>query len=514
MFDAAPLSSDDVATQNTATSNTNIKTTLAWLNTCLTAIERTAWQLNAFVGNTQAGWQWTADETRHWWQRAAQLPHQTKRLLLCGWMLTRIITSYRLWHTQSAFIPASKRAAALERLHKRSARRFVATSLQQGGAFLKIGQLLSTRSDLLPAAWITELAQLQDQASAEPISSILHSIKQATGKEADTLFAHFDNEPLACASIGQVHRAQLLDGREVAVKVRRAGISQLVNTDMTLLKLFLGNIHALLDGMDIGTISQEIERSIREELDYTREARAMQRIGRHLPKIDGVSCPQVIPELSNHTLLVTTFVEGKKLTDVLDTYQQQGDTERTAQLMHRLLDAWLLQVLQLGFFHADPHPGNLLVTADNQLVLLDFGACQSLSNQAKQGYFRVLQAAIIGQEEEVARVLTELGFRTRSGQPDTLIAFTRALLTQISERLASGDADVWPDETTLHKQAAQLMAHLQQDPVTQLPSDFIMLARVFLSLGGLYSHYRPAVDLSGLILKHLTWPSQAHHKEQ
>src|SRR5690606_15039915 len=267
-------------------------------------------------------------------------------------------------------------------------------------------------------------------------------------------------------------------------KVQRPGIASLVETDLLLLGLFLGNLDALMPGMDIATLFSEIKRSLNEELDYQREAAAMRRVARHLGKIDGVACPQVIEEMSSRKLLVTSFVNGRKLTDTLDTYREAGDTASIAQLMTRLLDAWLLQVLQLGFFHADPHPGNLLVTDDNQLVLLDFGACQSLTEAHRLGYLRVLQAAIVHDNATIATTLDALGFRTQSGNPDTLLAFTHALLTQLSERIAEQPDNLWPDEDELIAQGQALFASLQQDPVEKLPGDFIMLARVFLSLGG------------------------------
>lgn len=485
----------------------DIKLAITILNRCLLVVERSAWQLRSAANQTHASYKWLEGESKSIWQSTRLLPARLARLSRCGWMLTRLLSGYRFWPTRSAFISSAQQDAALAKLHRKSARLFVDTSLAQGGAFLKIGQLLSTRSDLLPATWITELSRLQDQALPEAPAAIHAAVEAALGCPLSGAFSYFDTTPLACASIGQVHRATLEDGRDVAVKVQRPDIAALIDTDMLLLGLFLGNLDALLPGMDIATLFAEIKRSLHEELDYEREAAAMRRVARHLSKIDGVSCPAVIDALSSRTLLVTEFVHGRKLTDVLDDYQQTGASDKSAELMTRLLDAWLLQVLQLGFFHADPHPGNLLVTDTNQLVLLDFGACQSLTDSQRQHYLRVLQAAIVRDEASIACALNALGFRTQSGRPDTLIAFTHALLTQLCERISAAPGSTpWPAEDELIAQGQALLAHLQSDPVAKLPSDFIMLARVFLSLGGLFVHYRPAVDLPALILKHLTWP--------
>lgn len=506
----APAHSDSLPT---ARLPLDIKAVIILLNTCLLMIERSAWQLRHFASQTRNGYQWLEGETRSLWQFSRLLPQRLARLSRCGWMLTRLLTGYRLWPTRSAFISSKHQPAALQRLHRKSAQLFVETSLTQGGAFLKIGQLLSTRSDLLPPVWIEELSRLQDQALPVAPAAIRATIEDTLGGRLDELFSRFDSTPLACASIGQVHRASLKDGREVAIKVQRPDIANLIDTDLLLLGLFLGNVDSLLPGMDIATLFAEIKRSLLEELDYGREAAAMRRVGRHLNKIDGVSCPAVIDELSRRNLLVTKFVEGRKLTQALDDYQAQGNAAGTALLMARLLDAWLLQVLQLGFFHADPHPGNLLVTPDNQLVLLDFGACQTLTDTNRRLYLRVLQAAIVRDENSIASSLHELGFRTQSGKPDTLIAFTSALISQLCERISEApDSNLWPAEDELLVQGQALLAHLQTDPVGKLPGDFIMLARVFLSLGGLFVHYRPVIDLPALLLKHLTWPQavQAH----
>lgn len=512
-------------TSDTATNTTNVeiefhtatqplsqmKLMLALLESTLKALERSAWQLRGMSSQTLTGMKWVENETTNLFKAGIQLPGRLKRLALCGWMLTRIIGSYRLWPTRSAFIPTAKQADALEQLHLKNAQLFVETSLKQGGAFLKIGQLLSTRSDLLPAVWIETLSCLQDQATPIDPERIEPLLVERLNRPLADVFAHIEMEPIAAASIGQVHKATLLDGRIVAVKIRRPGITQLVKTDLLLLKVFLDNVRSMLPDIDMDTVLSEIGRSLDEELDYRREASAMKRIGKHLTKISGVSCPHVIDELCSDKLLVAEFVEGVKLNDALNQYQQQGEQHKIDQLLTQVLDAWLLQILQLGHFHCDPHAGNLLVDDDNQLVLLDFGACQRLTETHRLGYLRVLQAAIVHEDSTIAHTLDQLGFKTRSGNPDTLLAFTKALLTQLSDRLAESvnGQPTWPDSDELFAQAQTLYSSLEDDPVEQMPGDFIMLARVFLSLGGLFTHYRPNIDLASLMLKHLTWQQQA-----
>lgn len=488
----------------------------AWLSVvegCIRAIEKTAWQgrdiadqalkackaVGRGANAVNEEMQILADEARRW-------PTRLKRLSKTGWMLTKVVASYRLWGTRSAFLPTSMREAALESLHQRNARRFRDTSLEQGGAFLKIGQLLSSRPDLLPQAWVDELTILQDQANPVPFDEIALVLEQEFGQPLDQLFAHFDPEPLAAASIGQVHRARLHDGREVAVKVQRPGLDEVVELDMALLKVFMDAVKSALPPMDMDTIVSEIQRTVREELDYEREARVMTQIGAQLAGVTGITTPALVKEHSSRHVLTTEFVHGRKLTTVLDELHHT-DPERLGIVLHRLLDAWFSQVLHGGVFHADPHPGNIMITDDDTLVLLDFGCAQSLSDAARHGYFRVLQACVVDDQQVIADTLVAMGFTTRSGNPDTLLAFVAAILDQVRNAIIYPDPDKgWPSAEEMMQQVSHLLGRLEHDPVEKMPGDFIMLARVFGTLGGFFLHYQPKVDIAALVLGYLTRP--------
>lgn len=495
------------------TPESGLKIWMGVIESCIKALETTVWQgrdiadqalksaRTLHVGAVGMGedLQRLADQARLW-------PARLKRVSQTGWMLTKILGSYRLWGTRSAFLPHAMQEKALNALHRKNARRFRDTSLAQGGAFLKIGQLLSSRPDLLPAAWIEELEALQDQATPVPFEQLQPVLEAELGQPIEALFAHIDPTPLATASIGQVHRAQLHDGRNVAVKVQRPGLDTLIELDMALLKLFLNAVRSALPPVDMDTIINEIQRTVREELDYHREAQVMQRIQRQLSAVDGISTPNLVAQFSTRHVLTSEFVEGEKLTHVLDNLHQR-EPEQVDTLLHTLLDAWFCQVLHGGLFHADPHPGNILVNAQGQLILLDFGCAQSLSDTARRGYFRVLQACAVNDQQEIATTLHALGFRTRSGNPDTLLAFVGAILDEVRDAMINPHAaHGWPDSDTVMDTANTLLAQMADDPVEQLPADFIMLARVFGTLGGLFLHYQPNSDITGLILQYLTRP--------
>lgn len=488
---------------------------LAVLDAALRGLERTAWQARALAEQTRDLWRsaarggdQVAEEYRALADEARRWPSRLKRLSSTAWMLTKVTASYRLWGTRSAWLTRAELPVAREALHRKNARRFLKTSLRHGGAFLKLGQLLSARPDLLPAAWIETLAQLQDDATPEHYSVVEQVLINELGDHPDNLFADFETEPVACASIGQVHRATLHDGTQVAVKIQRPGLDEIIALDMTTLKLFLESIRSLLPPTDLDTIAGEIERAILSELDYREEMHWMKQARGLLAHNEGISVPRTIDALCTKRVLTSEFVVGDKLTTRLEALQADGDHQGLSQVLNRLLDAYFCQVLRGGFFQADPHPGNFLVTPDGTVVVLDFGCTMVLPEAFHRGYMRVLQAAIVGEREVIGKTLAELGFETRSGKPDTLLAFADGLLSEIRDGINNAEAGgvSWPTKEEFMARAAHIMEAAQNDPVDKLPAEFVMLARVFSTLGGLFSHYRPDLDVAGVLVPYLTQP--------
>ncbi len=457
------------------------------LNEVLTALEKTAWQMRAISDEVVR----LGGEARVWKARGA-------RLSSTSWMLTRIIADYRLHAIYSAFLTRDKSRRVLDGIHRRSAQRFYRTSVEQQGAFLKVGQLLSARPDLLPAAWIAELSPLQDAAPPIAFDLVRATIEAELGAPVDALFRAFDETPLAAASIGQVHRAVTRDGQEVAVKVQRPGIGELVEHDLALLENFLHGLDGILPPTDYATIAAEVQATIRQELDYVAEARAMERLAAFLDGTPGVRVPRPIAALSGPRILCATIERGVKITTALDG---AGDAAR-ADLLGRLLSIYLRQVLDAGLFQADPHPGNFLVADDGALVLLDFGCTRALDEATRAGYRELVQAFIAGDQPRLTARLDALGFATASGGPDTLLAFAAALLSSFQRAAASGQFS-WPTREAVLAEAGALADAAARDPVTRLPAEFVMIGRVFGTLAGLFQHYRPAIDFPRWVLPHL-----------
>jgi ubiquinone biosynthesis protein len=444
---------------------------LAELDRFLSGIEKAAWDLRTL-----------SDELGIQGLRGA-------RLSQTSWMLLRLIADYRAFAIYSAFLSDEKRQDFRTRLHARNARRFARTATEQRGAFLKVAQLLSSRADLLPPSWIDALRPLQDAAPAEPFATVRAVVADDLGAPLETLFAHFEEAPLAAASIGQVHRARTLDGREVAVKVQRPGIAELVEHDLALLEVAIEAMRSLLPPVDHDTIIAEVQARVRGELCYVAEARAMAEMSERLAATPSVRVPRPIAELCGKKVLTAEFVDGEPLPEAL---AQATDEQRDA-ILGTLLEVYLRQMLELGRFQADPHPGNFLVTRDGTLVLLDFG-CMCTLSEAERGHYRaLLRAFVAGDVAEAAARLSALGFRTQSGKPDTLLAFAAALLESF-RRAASDGRFTWPTREQLLGSTAALAEQAAADPVTRIPPSFVMIGRVFGTLGGLFGHHRPKLE--------------------
>lgn len=482
----------------------SIRATASALMTLLEATERTAWEVRRAAEETlEAG---RRDATRLA-EASRSGRRRSIRMTRASLTLARIVAGYRFHTTRAAFTTRASSERALGRLHEKNARRFRELSEQLGGAFLKIGQTLGTRADLLPEVWVRELASLQDAAPPEAFEAIREVIEQELDAPLDALFATFDETPLAAASIGQVHRATTHDGLEVAVKVQRPFVGERVEDDLVLLRHFVEALRPSLPPTDFDTIVGELVRGVREELDFVTERERLGRVSRFFDDVPGVIAPRPVDALSSPRVLTAMFTPGRKITDDLDQWvavrAEDPEAERAiADRLARALDAWVRQVLELGLFQADPHPGNLLVQEDGTLVVLDLGCAQELDAQRRDDYRALLLAFLVSDRDGVAARLDALGFRTRSGTPATLLAFADAFLDELRGML-TGRGE-WPSASELLAHAKTLAEQAEADPVERIPGDFVLLARVFGTLGGLFAAYRPKgleVDLPPRLMR-------------
>jgi ubiquinone biosynthesis protein len=290
-------------------------------------------------------------------------------------------------------------------------RRLRAMLDELGPTFVKFGQLLSTRPDLLPPDVVQELRALQDRARPVPFDAVRGVVEEELGLSVEQAFTSFDPEPLAAASIGQVHRAQLPGGHDVVVKVQRPGAERQVLADIALLyqvaRLMRDRVRRLAF-IDVVGVVDEFSRSIRQELDYRVEARNTEAARRHFTGDETVRIPRVHWRRTTGRVLTLEYIEGQVLSQVdLATWP----LEHRRLLASRIAETWMRMVFVHGFFHADPHPANIVVITPDRLGLIDFGQVGRLSDRDRQTAVRLLADILDRDEERMARHLRDLGVR-------------------------------------------------------------------------------------------------------
>ena len=264
-----------------------------------------------------------------------------------------------------------------------------------GTTAIKVGQILSTRADLVSREIAAELAKLRDNVPPVPTPVLVETIEQACGCPLSEVFATFNDEPLAAASIGQVHRATLHDGTEVVVKVRKPGVVETVAEDLSILRDMAPHFAGFegLGGTDLVAIVDEFSRTLRGELDYVREGRNADRIRSTLSDDGPVIVPRIHWKYTSEAVLVMDFVEGQRLQDAIEN----RDAETLKELAQGAAAAFMKQIFESGFFHADPHHGNIIVRDDGKIALLDFGMTGTLDDDLTL-YLTECLAALVSQD--------------------------------------------------------------------------------------------------------------------
>jgi predicted unusual protein kinase regulating ubiquinone biosynthesis (AarF/ABC1/UbiB family) len=292
-----------------------------------------------------------------------------------------------------------------------------------GPTFVKLGQLLSTRADLLPPAYLDALSRLQDSVEAVPFEDIKAVVEEDLGVRLSKAFSAFEERAVASASLGQVHRAALRDaaprrqkrvvgapdGRVVAVKVQRPGVARQVAADLEALDQIAAYLTTHTEAgkrYDLAGMVEEFRVAINAELDYVQEAEHLQIIGCNLAEFEAVVVPQPVPGYTTTRVLTMDYVTGPKVTAISPVVRVELDHEALADTLVR---AYLKQIVIDGVFHADPHPGNVLVTDDGRLALIDLGMIGRLSPQMQERLLKLLLAISEGRGEEAADVAVTLG---------------------------------------------------------------------------------------------------------
>ncbi|KAL8107002.1 uncharacterized protein LOC141670700 isoform X1 [Apium graveolens] len=405
---------------------------------------------------------------------------------------------YKALQKREKWVSKSKRDSMWEKLHERNAKRVLKVIIELEGMWVKLGQYMSTRADVLPNAYIRVLTQLQDSLPPRPLKVVCETIEKEFGKSMRDMFCDFVQVPLATASIAQVHRATLTDGREVVVKVQHEGIKSIILEDLKNAKSIVDWIAWAEPQYDFNPVIDEWCKEAPKELDFNREAENTSLISRNLgcnnqsdEKVPANCVDVLIPEViqSTERVLILEYMDGVRLNDLASLENLGVDKQK---LVEEITRAYAHQIYVGGIFNGDPHPGNFLVSKvpPHRPILLDFGLTKVLTSSMKQGLAKMFLASVEGDHAALLSALAEMGFRFRMDLPDEAMEVT-ALIFRNSAPSREEDEHLksYKEKAKLKKESLKLSQKESRrfNPVDAFPGDIVIFSRVLNLLRGLSS---------------------------
>jgi ubiquinone biosynthesis protein len=356
---------------------------------------------------------------------------------------------------------------------------------KMGPTFVKLGQLLSSRGEILPPAYLEALERLQDDVAPFSFQEVESIVTEELGVRLSKAFSYFDPAPLAAASLGQVHRAALRDGRPVVVKVQRPGIRQQVTEDLEA----FDSIASLLQKRtrlgaryDLTRMIEEFRKSLLTELDYRKEAQNLTQLKENLAAFKRIVVPAPIEDYTTSRVITMDYVEGKKITGLspLTLIEVDGD-----EIAEELFRAYLKQIFIDGFFHADPHPGNVFLTPDNRIALLDLGMVSTLPPRMQEHLLQMVLAIGEGRSDETADFVLKIGEATEDLDEKE---FRRRVAELISAHHGASIGEIQVGKVFLD------MSRYSAENGVRLPSELTMLGKALLNLDGIGRALAPEFD--------------------
>lgn len=344
-----------------------------------------------------------------------------------------------------------------------------------GGAYIKLGQLLSMRPDLVPPQFCEEFSKLLDDVAPESIETIFSTIEKEFGKPANTLFSHIDPRPIGSASVAQVHKARTKTGQPVAIKVQRPNIASQFREDIEIMRFIAQKLSRSIPELNTTLIIDEFERYTKKELDFTTEAHNIDTI-REGNTLRNIKIPRVYWETTTEKVLTLEYLDGKKLTQI---------QEPQPKLARELLDTFIQQVFEIGTFHADLHPGNILLMNQNHLGLLDFGIVGYLDKKTRDFGLQLYTGIAANDEKTVSEVLLSFGLTSQN----------------TNERMFSLDVkdalDKWQDSNPSKRRITHLfheLFNISSKYHIILPRDVVLLAKGMVTVEATARQLDPKID--------------------
>jgi ubiquinone biosynthesis protein len=371
--------------------------------------------------------------------------------------------------------------------------RFARLLGELGPTYIKLGQVLSMRSDLLPPDYVQALTRLQDRAPVIPIDEVRRVVAAGLGRPVEESFAEFDEAPLATASVAQTHLARTRDGKRVVVKVQRPGIVQTMRGDLDLLYLAARGLEAGIEDLRLvspSSIVAEFEKALLRELDFTEELSNLLRMRDVLAHSERkVTVPHPLPELSCRTVLTMTYFEGRPVRDL------EAKSELARAVVETVIDVMTKSILVDGFFHGDPHAGNLLVGEDGTLCFLDLGLVGTLSPEQRDDIVTLVFATILDDASTVARVLLKMGTPTQRVNIAELKREISRVRAQYVMVRSVADLD--------SRRFVEEFANAAHRYRVRLATEYSVLVKSVATIEGLVRRLHPDVDAIALIQPHV-----------
>lgn len=374
-----------------------------------------------------------------------------------------------------------------------------------GPTFVKIGQALSTRPDMVPPAYLAALERMQDDVAPVPFEQIRTTIEAELGVRLSKLFSEIDETPLGSASLAQVHRATLRDGRQVAIKVQREGIGELIRADLNAIASLADKADRFTDmgrRVHFADWVREFRKTLLAELDYRAEAENLERFGLHLREYPELYVPAPLWDFTATRVLTMELVNGTKVTEIGGLHRTEHDLSRLASALMR---GYLDQVFVHGEIHADPHPGNLLVTDDGRLALFDLGMVAHVPPKQRERLLKLLFAAVDGRGEEVASETIAMGTRLESFDEERFLREVGQMVSRYAAHRHSGS----------QSEGRLMLALVALSTACGLrsPPEMSLLGKTLLNLEQVATALDPDVDVKTIVERHLEHVMRARLKK-